>query len=106
MYMYNLKTFIKSLLNPYITVYSKATAAYNGQDNTHFSELFAMITLIDETQPSVWHSVGLVEEMWLGSRLTGLEFQLPLYLAILGRIYLLFASFLRYKLGAVAIPNA
>lgn len=52
-YMCNFKTFIKSLLNPHITVYSKATAAYNGQDNTHFSELFATAVLIDETQPSV-----------------------------------------------------
>lgn len=104
--MYNLKTFIKSLLNPHIPVYSKATAAYNGQDNTHFSELFVMTMLIDETQPSVWHSAGLVDGRWLGSRLIGLEFQLPLHHAVLGRIYLLFASFLRYKEGAAAIPNA
>lgn len=54
--MYNFKTFIKSLLNPHIPVYSKATAAYNGQDNqdnTHVSGLFALAMLIDETQPSV-----------------------------------------------------
>lgn len=54
--MYNFKTFIKSLLNPHIPVYSKATAAYNGQDNQdniHFSGLFTMTMLIDETQPSV-----------------------------------------------------